>query len=200
MFCIILGGSEPALRPPLLLGARAGEDPCLSARDAFPASRPHPYSNMTINTGNVATWNVKGLNSDTKRQVVKSFTKSEKIKILCLQETHSSSTNSWHKSLGFKNAFWSHGNSNSRGVAVLWNMQDAQIIKSWKDDDGRIAIVTLQKDNNLITIGSVYAPNIDLSNNSQRIYNRFLQELEVYVLVFEKPQRCDYHCRRPKHH
>ena len=146
-----------------------------------PGLKPLLFNDTAINTGNIATWNVKGLNSDTKRQVVKSLAKSEKIKILCLQETHSSSTNKWQKSLGFRNAFWSHGNTNSRGVAVLWNLTDAQIIKSWKDDNGRIAVVTLQKDDNLFTIGSVYAPNIDLSNNSQRAFNRFLQELEVYV-------------------
>ena len=68
----------------------------------------------------------------------------------------------------------------SRG-RVLWNIKDAVVTKSWKDDEGRIAIVKLQKGTETITIGSVYAPNIDLSNNSQRIYNRFLQELEVYV-------------------
>ena len=107
--------------------------------------------------------------------------KNEKISVLCLQETHSSNICKWNKSLGFKNGFWSHGTTNSRGVCVLWKDSAISLKKSWRDTEGRIAIVTLEKEGQQLTIGSIYAPNLDPSTATKRQYGRFLQEVEVYI-------------------
>ena len=64
--------------------------------------------------------------------------------------------------LGFDDGFYSLAGKSSRGAAILWK-------KPWKrvrgteirDGEGRIAIVTLAKDNVKVVVASVYAPNLD---------------------------------------
>ena len=69
----------------------------------------------------VATINVNGLRSDLKRNVLFEFLQRRKFDLIFLQETHSEISdeavwsNQWQGKM-----FFSHGNRQSRGAAILY--------------------------------------------------------------------------------
>ena len=77
------------------------------------------FYTMVKGVGNITSWNTKGLNNESKRKVVSICLKENKSDIACLQETHAVNDR-WTRSLGFSSGLWSNGNSNSRGICILW--------------------------------------------------------------------------------
>ena len=72
----------------------------------------------------IATLNVNGLRDYQRRDMIFNYLTRKKIAIVCLQETHSEVRDelSWRKQWGGGgggNIIFSHGERNSRGVAIL---------------------------------------------------------------------------------
>ena len=83
--------------------------------------------------------------------------------IFCLQEVHSDKTieNRWKTEWGGK-AYFSHGQSNARGVAILLERSlDIQLHNLVRDGDGRFLILDITINKIRCTIANCYAPNQD---------------------------------------
>lgn len=107
--------------------------------------------------------NVKGLRNRDKRRKIFYLMHHWKAHIAILQETHSSKQDEmfWRSEWGGQ-AFFSHGETNARGVAILISKNfGCEVINKLMDDQGRIMILVLKIQNTIITIAGVYAPNQD---------------------------------------
>lgn len=86
-----------------------------------------------------------------------------KANIILLQETHGHLDDEvfWRSEWGGQ-AYFSHGEKNARGVAILIQKNFAcKFIKCLNDNFGRIIAILFEIDSQLITICSIYAPNQD---------------------------------------
>ena len=110
----------------------------------------------------VKTFNVNGLGQVEKRIAI--FDKIRKQNcIALLQETHSipSCESKWKKEWGNQIIF-SHGTSNSTGVAILFPTSlDYSILDKIIDNKGRLIVIKLKVDNNIYIIANIYAPTKD---------------------------------------
>ena len=95
---------------------------------------------MTIS---VATLNVNGLRNDKKRYNLFYWLIQSNYDVICIQETHCTSsddvywTSQW-KNMGGSECHWNHGTSESRGVAILSTNKFQYDIKDInKDNVGR---------------------------------------------------------------
>ena len=125
----------------------------------------------------IATLNVNGLRNDQKREILFNHLNREKYDIICLQETHSTREDegSWTKQWGGEMAF-NHGESNSKGVAILASRKSEIKLENLdKDDEGRLITCDILWNNTPISILNIYAPN--------QMYNRktFFQNLNKYL-------------------
>ena len=126
--------------------------------------------------------NCRGLRNKTKRRTLFSWLEKYNRAIIMLQETHSDASIEQIWSNEYKGKiYFSHGSSNSRGVALLLpraNQNFTLNIKDVKsDDDGRILLVDTEVENNPLVFLNVYAPtkdNVDFQNN-------FLENLVTIV-------------------
>ena len=103
---------------------------------------------------------MRGIANEQKRRVV--FENLRKnADILVLQETHSSvnMVNLWKNEWG-GDVYFSHGSTNSRGVAVFLK-KGFEIHNVLNDEDGRLIIFDIIENSVEITIAVVYAPNSD---------------------------------------
>lgn len=108
----------------------------------------------------LASFNVKGLNIETKRRSIFVRLKAKKYDIVLLQETHStpSSESLWKCQWGGKN-IWSHGESGSRGVAILYKRGlDIQLLSQERDHEGPYILVKVKLGETVLTICNIYAP------------------------------------------
>ena len=108
--------------------------------------------------------NARGLGDHNKRVQVFSWLHNKSANILFLQETHSTATgvNNWKDDWGNNRVFFSHGTSNSTGVAILFTDNlDVEITKEYNDDEGRIVVLDVIINNENITLVNIYGPNID---------------------------------------
>ena len=111
----------------------------------------------------ICSLNVKGLRDGKKRTAVFTWLKKKNFDIYLLQETHSTGPDigHWKRAWG-SSCFWSHGTSNSRGSAILFNKNcDFQLIKHACDVDGRFVIIDIKICNIVYTIINIYGPNKD---------------------------------------
>ena len=107
--------------------------------------------------------NMRGLTNFRKRQTVFTWCRKRNVDIVFFQETHSKSDTEvqWRNEWG-TTILLSHGNSNSRGVAILLKKGiDCAINSKTIDPQGRYitlkAVIADQK----YTLINVYAPNKD---------------------------------------
>ena len=132
--------------------------------------------------GKVGSCNVAGLTNEKMKLFRTTF---ESFEVMCLQETHGAEKNCKSRiaKLGFHEGSFSLHSKAIRGSAVLWRDSVKQIGQAWRDPEGRIAAVILQKGNaTKALVVSVYAPNVDPSPASQANYVSFLISLQ-YVLT-----------------
>ena len=74
--------------------------------------------------------------------------------------------------------YFSHGASNSRGVAIMiTNNYEANIVNIRRDTDGRILIVDLERHGTIYTIGNMYAPTSNFERDQQNAFNEFTHYL-----------------------
>lgn len=108
--------------------------------------------------------NVRGMSDYNVRRKIFMYFKSKKTNILCLQETFSQPNDEklWRAEWGSKDVIFSHGQHNSKGVAIFFSHNfDYQIIDSTKDMEGRFIICTIKCQQRYFVLSVVYAPNQD---------------------------------------
>ena len=112
----------------------------------------------------IISLNVKGLGCNIKRRKLFTWLKKQQIPIALLQETHSTeeSEKQWLAEWGGK-AIFSHGASNARGAAILFNptLQNVEIQETKVSEQGRFVILDLKIHEMSFTLANVYAPNND---------------------------------------
>ena len=105
--------------------------------------------------------NVRGLNNNHKRNAILTNLKLEKSDIILVQETHcvkhleQAWTREWQNEAKFSN-----GTSQSCGVAILFG-RHFTISNYYSDNEGRLQILDIYKDNEQLCIVNIYAPNKD---------------------------------------
>ena len=132
----------------------------------------------------IQTRNVDGLRNTTKRKKLFQLLDNSKFDIFLLQETHSSFdkennwSNEWKGDIKF-----SHGSTNSRGVAILIrNNLNIETIKVSSDNAGRILIWELKIKGKLYAVVNIYGPNDD----DPDFFNKVIQmtnDIESHTLI-----------------
>ncbi len=107
--------------------------------------------------------NCKGLQDRQKRNDVFNWLRQKNADIYILQETHSDKDNfqDWRNEWGH-NCFFSSHQTNSRGVAILFNSTFSfQLHRDIIDNRGRYIILDLSIYSNRFSLVGIYAPNED---------------------------------------
>ena len=107
--------------------------------------------------------NTRGLRDSKKRMGLFHWLKTHKngeYSFVLLQETHSdaSQENKWKQEWG-SDIYFSHGVTNARGVAILCPKKtEHTILKVDRDAEGRIIILEVQIDDDILALCNIYAP------------------------------------------
>ena len=111
----------------------------------------------------IISLNVKGLQSDQKRRDIFNYLRNKKSSIIFLQETHSSEKDEkrWTAEWGHK-CFFSHGNTNSAGVMILFqNNFEYSVNNIIRDKSGRYIVMDITVEHYHLSIVNLYGPNSD---------------------------------------
>ena len=111
----------------------------------------------------IATVNVRGLANDFKRKKMFNYFHRKELDIIMIQESHSSKNKHklWKAQYGGR-IYFSHGETNARGVAILINKKtNIKIKREYKDDCGRVLILDIEYENISLSLCNIYAPNHD---------------------------------------
>jgi len=113
----------------------------------------------------VATFNVNGIGNHKKRSRVFEWLKQKPENIILLQETHSTKEveREWKIEWGGEIIF-SHGQSNSTGVAILLGSQYTtdNITQVYNDMNGRFIAINIIVNNITYCVANYYGPNTDV--------------------------------------
>ncbi|ESO90527.1 hypothetical protein LOTGIDRAFT_123325, partial [Lottia gigantea] len=111
--------------------------------------------------------NVRGLRDKPKRDKIFRWLKNQKQKIIFLQETHSclSDESVWAREWG-SNIYFSHGQTNSSGTAILTRC-DLILNKKISDDFGYYLILVTEFLNYTLILVNIYSP---IPNGDQKVY------------------------------
>ena len=111
----------------------------------------------------IASMNIRGLGNNFKCKKIFNYLHQKEIDIALLQETHSIKSQAkiwcsqWHGC-----GYFSHGESNARGVAIFINKKaNIQVKHIYKDDKGRDLILDVVYENLEFSLCNLYAPNED---------------------------------------
>ena len=131
----------------------------------------------------IISLNVRGLRDNCKRRNIFNYYRS-RGEIICLQETHSTLQDEiiWTNEWGGRILF-SHGNSNARGVCILFPKMDININDYQKDEAGRILSCKLEKNDQKINLCCIYAPNDDSPSFYLQVVKMLYEELENKVII-----------------
>lgn len=107
--------------------------------------------------------NTNGIQSKAKRRAIFKNCREAKFEFCLLQETHSTQDMEmiWRSEWGGQILF-AHGESNSRGVAILVRKGSEFVIDNLEADaEGRYLIVKISKGQESFLLGNVYLPTQD---------------------------------------
>lgn len=136
----------------------------------------------------VVTLNSNGMRLAPKRRALFSNLRQMKADFYLLQETHSTQNEEiiWRAEWGGQ-AVFSHGSSNSKGVAILFDRGISPTISNTiKDDEGPFLILQVSRGEETLTLGNIYAPtNNELSNQLALLDRicRLISDLEIQNLI-----------------
>ena len=133
-------------------------------------------------TLNISSFNARGLADYKKRNIIFKWLYDNHRGIILLQETHSTvkSENEWQKQWKGKIIF-NHGDSNSRGVAILIpDYLNIDILDEKTDEDGRILLVNLKYMDTIFVLCNIYAPTKDKKLKQLECLNVLQNILENY--------------------
>ena len=128
--------------------------------------------------------NTNGLGDSIKRGAIFNRLKRKGPGIFLLQETHSvkKTEDSWYTQWGNRNIFFSHGTSNSTGVATLISSNlEFEVLKSESDTDGRYVIIDVKINDKIYTIGNMYAPTRNFEQHQCETFLYFQNSLENFT-------------------
>ena len=112
----------------------------------------------------IVSLNANGLNADLRRTRVLTWARCQKIDILLLQETHTVSTEEykWYRDWE-GDVFFSHGTTNSRGVAILISQKlKYDLVNKDKDSEGRMCLIEISVNDQILTLCNIYGFNDDI--------------------------------------
>ena len=127
---------------------------------------------------------MRGIINKTKRVALFDFHR-KNSDILIMQETHSSQEDEqiWEKEWGGK-AFYTHGTTTSRGIAVFVTKEMFPRMKNVQcDEEGRIIIIDLMENNCSVTIAAIYAPNEDKPEFFRKLSEMLKGREEKKILI-----------------
>ena len=129
--------------------------------------------------------NTRGMRDSIKRRKIFSLIREQKTDIAFLQETHATHDVAfmWANQWGNKCIF-SHGTSQSRGVALLLSKKLANSVEEIRRDmNGRYIICKIKVDQYSYCIANIYAPNVDAPEFFAEVQS-VIQELDaVYNII-----------------
>ena len=128
----------------------------------------------------IGTFNVRGLRECYKRRKIFQFLYERQFDIICLQETHSqvSDERLWHTEWRGK-VFFSHGETNSKGTAILIRKKAPITVgKVLRDREGRLVGCEIFHEESHFNVINVYAPNKD---NPEFFLNVFVKIMEFEI-------------------
>ena len=141
----------------------------------------HLLYTVTMSSNNsckILSLNVRGIREATKRRGIFSYLKDEKASFYFLQEIYSEITDEdvWENEWGGE-IILSHGSNRSRGVCVLIDpLMKTKVDHSFKDNSGRIVLITIQFNNTKLSLCNIYAPN----NLAEQV--QFIQDLNCFLM------------------
>lgn len=106
--------------------------------------------------------NVRGLNSDEKRQKLYEWLKLSQCDVILLQETHFINKHELKYNAGWQGKIFHSfsDSSHSKGVSILFQKNlSVEILNVKKSIDGRKILLNVEFDNEIFTIVNIYAPN-----------------------------------------
>ena len=134
----------------------------------------HVMDNLGVNLG-VATFNVNGINAKAKRVKIFEWLKLKQETVFFLQETHSTPEveKQWESEWGGK-IFFSHGKSNSTGVAILTKniIRDTEPDNVERDTVGRSILVDIKIEETCFRFVNFYGPNKDDTSFLEETFKR----------------------------
>ena len=133
---------------------------------------------------NLISLNVRGLRNPEKRRAIFHRYRSS-CKILCLQETHSDSETEkiWKSEWGGQ-IYFSHGQTNARGVATLIHPEfHGKTSCLYSDRDGRSITIRVNINDVTLSITNIYAPNKDSPNYMETNIRRTFEVSENIVVI-----------------
>lgn len=117
--------------------------------------------------------NVNGINQEKKRQEFFRYLKGKQPYLVLLQETYSCKqieslwSNEWGKKI-----YFGHGDTNSRGVAIMLSHSfDGTVLGSWNDSEGRFVAIQCKINSRNLLIANVYGPNEDDPEFFLKLFN-----------------------------
>ena len=118
----------------------------------------------------IISLNVRGLRDGIKRRMIFNFYRT-RTDILCLQETHSDRETEklWTSEWG-GDAFYSHGTTNSCGVAILTPKGfQKSVYEQMSSKTGRFLNINFWLNEQKVSLIAIYGPNTDDSSFFQRV-------------------------------
>ena len=135
----------------------------------------------------IQSFNVNGISDNVKRKAI--FRKLKRNSAFCLlQETHSTVNDErlWQSEWGNKILF-SHGASNSRGVAILFPSFDWELLDTSSDSAGRYLMIRVRVEDIEYVIINIYAPTRDNRkeqlNYISYVRNQLLQYNDGNIII-----------------
>ena len=122
----------------------------------------------------LVTYNARGLGDSTKRREIFYYLHKKKFDVIFMQEVHGykSIEKLWSSQWGSK-IWFSHGKSDAKGVAILFNKNlPIQIHNFVNDDNGRFILLYATLFNNKWLLANVYAPNTDSPDFFDNVFSK----------------------------
>ena len=129
---------------------------------------------------NIYSMNTNGLGQSVKRRSVFRKLKHKKRAVFLLQETHSTPNTEviWKTQWGSRNIIFSHGSSNSKGVAILCSPDlDIEFSKIKTDNDGRYIILEVKVNERKYTVCNLYFPTRDHQQEQIKVLESFCNDI-----------------------
>ena len=141
---------------------------------------------MTQQKNNIINFfslNTRGLGATAKRMAIFLWLKAKGAGIYFLQETHSAcSTESKWKNEWDGKIFFSHGEANARGVAILVSKHlQFDIHSEIKDSSGRFLLLDCTVCDKKFILVNLYAPTIDKKIEQSNFGNFIILQMESYI-------------------